>query len=76
MPVSQFCCLCGAERCSYNNPEPIRDDTQDCCDECNLLVRKARRKAWSLPVEEYAAYVQRLHSMSYTELVEELKDVQ
>ena len=68
------CCICGKMAPAYHNPDPVRDGAQDCCDACNRLVISARRKYSDLPGDEYKACVQRLHNMTYQELVEELKE--
>ncbi len=65
---SNSCCICSKKVWSYHNPEPVRDGTLDCCDECNRLVIKAREKFLTLPREEYAAYASQLQRMTYDEL--------
>lgn len=67
---STCCCLCGSEKPSYNNPEPLRDSAQNCCNSCNRLVISARKKISQLPLEEREAYLLRLRSMTYAKLVE------
>ena len=35
------CCLCGIEVEGYGNdprPLPIKDENDECCDECNLAI--------------------------------------
>ncbi|MBP3656525.1 MAG: hypothetical protein J6K32_07515 [Clostridia bacterium] len=68
---SERCCLCGAAVMPYNNPDPVRDGSQDCCNACNRLVIRARRRWYDQPEAERGAYVLRLRSMTYEELVAE-----
>jgi len=68
------CCLCGAQKPAYHNPDPLRDGTgENCCDECNqLLVRPFRQRVWKLPEKIMQAEILRLRRLSYEELKEEL----
>ena len=68
---SKQCCLCGEEKTSYHNPDPVRDGNQDCCSECNQIVCRARMKCSKLTGAEREAYLLRLRGMSYDELVNE-----
>lgn len=68
----QTCCICGAEKECYNNPDPIREETLNCCNDCNdLLVREARMRFFRLPEDEQLNYIDRLRNMSYEELCRE-----
>ncbi len=69
---SDRCCICGRIKPSYHNPEPLRDGVQDCCDDCNRLVIRARMKGHPMTKDEYEAYVLRLRGMTYRELTDEL----
>ena len=66
------CCICGAEVVCYNNPEPIRDGTLNCCDLCGLLVRGARWQMGRLAPELRQGYQAKLRGMPYEALKEEL----
>ena len=72
MGYSKYCCICGKEKPSYHNPDPLRDGAQDCCDECNRLVVRARMKGHPMTRDEYEAYILRLRGMTYRELADEL----
>jgi len=65
------CCICGVEKICFNNPEPLRDGSgQNCCDDCNLLVRAAREQIFRLPEEERAELLKKLPEMSREQLEE------
>ena len=66
------CCICGAEVASCNNPEPVRDGNESCCDLCGLLVRGARYQMARLRPEMRVEYQARLREMSYEALKGEL----
>jgi len=66
------CCICGAEVASCNNPDPIRDGNENCCDLCNLLVRGTRYQMSRLRPELRAEYQTRLREMPYEALEETL----
>ena len=66
------CCICGADAVSCNNPEPVRDGNENCCDLCNLLVRGARYQMARLRPEMRVEYQVRLREMSYEALKGEL----
>ena len=70
MPISDYCCICGKKVQSYNNPEPVRDGSLDCCDHCNRLVVKVRMKCHELSDSEREAFTLKLHDMSYQELAD------
>ena len=69
---TEVCCLCGRHVISWNNPDPLMDDTENCCEECNLLVRAARMKIFYKAEGERDAYEQMLRSLHYEELKKEL----
>ncbi len=66
------CCICGRRAPCYNNPDPLRPGTEDCCDECNRLVIAARRRRDALPREEQEACLAYLRSLPYPDLKREL----
>ena len=39
MKEKHICCICGKEFSGYgNNPEPVKNFNDGCCDECNINV--------------------------------------
>lgn len=70
---SEICCLCRRRVPSYNNPDPLMDGTEDCCDECNQLVKAARVKIFYMEESKRNAYEQKLRTLSYEELKKELQ---
>ena len=72
MGYSEYCCICGQKTQSYHNPDPLREDTQDCCDACNRLVIAVRMKRGTMNETEDSAYILRLRGMKYRELSDEL----
>ncbi len=69
---SDRCCLCGQPGDAYNNPDPLRDGEDNCCNACNRLVMAARRKLAFMPEEERRAQSQRFRALPYESLREEL----
>ena len=69
--MKNLCCICQRNVPSFHNPDPIREDSFDCCDACNRLVIQARMKLFHLPEEEHEAYILRLRSMTYRLLQDE-----
>ncbi|MBQ7784763.1 MAG: hypothetical protein IJ381_01250 [Clostridia bacterium] len=68
-----ICCICKRETDDcWNNPEPLRDGTENCCGACNRLVTAARRKLCEMPQERWAAYTQVLQGLEYEGLLAEL----
>ena len=49
------------------------DGTEDCCDECNQLVKAARVKIFYMEESKRNAYEQKLRTLSYEELKKELQ---
>lgn len=69
---SDRCCLCGRTVLSWNNPDPLREGTQNCCCDCNRLVQLARLRLFRLPEEERQTCLTHLQTLSAQQLKQEL----
>ena len=69
---TEICCICGARVVCWNNPDPLRDGKDNCCEACNRLVIAARRKIFEMQEGERKAYTQMLRDLPLESLKEAL----